>query len=98
MAQTKNVGKRVYGGSILTQGTIIFEAEKIAEDATFNQIMKMVENAQNTKAPIQGVADKISAYFVPAIVTLALIDWLIWFIIVYTSDSFMEESKRKNRF
>lgn len=96
--QNKTAGKRVFGGSIVTQGTIIFEVEKIAEDATFNQIMKMVENAQNTKAPIQGVADRISAYFVPAIVTLALIDWIIWFIIVYTNQKFKDEGKRNSRF
>lgn len=52
MAQIKHIGKKVFGGSILTQGTIIFQVTKLAEDATFNQIMKMVENAQNTKAPI----------------------------------------------
>jgi Cu+-exporting ATPase len=45
--------------------------------------MKMVENAQNTKAPIQGYADKISSVFVPVIVLLAIIDWIIWFSIVY---------------
>lgn len=96
--QGKSAGKRVFGGSILTQGTIIFEVEKVAEDATFNQIMKMVENAQNSKAPIQGVADKISAYFVPTIVTLAIIDWIIWLIVVYTNSSFKEYGKRNSRF
>jgi len=45
--------------------------------------MKLVENAQNTKAPIQGFADKISSYFVPAIVTIAVLDWIVWFLIVY---------------
>ena len=60
--------------------------------------MKMVEKAQNTKAPIQGVADRISAYFVPAIVTLAVIDWIIWFTIVYNNKSFEEQIKKSNRF
>lgn len=52
----------------------------------------MVENAQNTKAPIQGVADKISAYFVPTIVTLAVISWIIWFTIVYTNENILKDS------
>lgn len=48
----KEIGHQIYGGTILTQGSIIFKVEKIAENATFNQIMKLVENAQNKKAPI----------------------------------------------
>ena len=52
MPVTKHIGSKVFGGTILTQGSIIFKVMKIAEDATFNQIMKLVENAQNTKAPI----------------------------------------------
>jgi len=46
--------------------------------------MKLVENAQNSKAPIQGYADKISSYFVPVIVVLAIIDWIIWFSLVFS--------------
>ena len=53
----KEVGSNVFGGSILQQGSLVVKVVKTAEDATFNQIMKMVENAQNTKAPIQGYAD-----------------------------------------
>jgi len=48
----KEIGVKVFGGSILTQGSFIVKVEKVVEDATFNQIMKLVENAQNTKAPI----------------------------------------------
>ena len=75
---------QVYGGTILTTGSIILRVEKLSEDATFNQIMRMVENAQDSKAPIQGFADKISSYFVPTIVVLAILDWIIWFSIVYS--------------
>lgn len=98
LPQIKDVGKRVFGGSILTQGTIIFEVKKLAEDATFNQIMKMVEDAQNTKAPIQGFADKISKYFVPIIVTLAVIDWIIWMSIMFSKvgDGIMSENIHNN--
>lgn len=48
----KEIGMKVYGGAVLTQGSIILQVDKTAENATFNQIMKLVENAQNTKAPI----------------------------------------------
>jgi P-type Cu+ transporter len=82
----KEIGLKVFGGTILIQGSIIVKVEKTSEDATFNQIMRLVENAQNTKAPIQGFADKISSVFVPIIVVLAIIDWIVWYSIVY-SDS-----------
>lgn len=80
----KDIGVQVFGGTILVQGSIILKVTKTSEDATFNQIMKLVENAQNSKAPIQGYADKISAVFVPTIVGLAILAWIIWFSIVYT--------------
>lgn len=48
----KEIGMTVFGGTILTKGSIIVKVTKLAEDATFNQIMKMVENAQNSRAPI----------------------------------------------
>lgn len=48
----KEVGMKVFGGTILTQGSLIFRVEKTSDNATFNQIMKLVESAQNTKAPI----------------------------------------------
>lgn len=56
--------------------------------------MKLVENAQSSKAPIQGYADKISSIFVPTIVVLAVMDWIIWFSIVYSdkTDKFGFES------
>ena len=83
---SKEIGIKVFGGSILTQGSIVMMVKKTSENATFNQIMKLVENAQNTKAPIQGYADKISSVFVPVIVILAILDWIIWYSIVYTDD------------
>lgn len=91
---------KVFGGTILSQGSIILKVEKTSEDATFNQIMKMVENAQNTKAPIQGFADKISSYFVPAIVTLAVIDWIVWFSITYTDkeDKIISATSHESKF
>ena len=91
----KEIGGNVFGGSLLTTGTLIFKVTKSAEDATLKQIIKMVENAQNTKAPIQGFADKISAYFVPLIVILAIIDWIIWFSLIYTDQLLVGEHPMK---
>lgn len=48
----KDIGSEVYGGSIMTQGTIIIKVKKTAENSSINQIIKLVENAQNSKAPI----------------------------------------------
>lgn len=58
--------------------------------------MKMVEDAQSSKAPIQDYADKISQIFVPTIIGLAVISWIIWFSIVYTTmhDDFEDGQKR----
>lgn len=76
----------VFGGTILTKGSIVVRVTKLAEDATFNQIMKMVENAQNSRAPIQTFADQLSGVFVPAIVVLAILTWIVWFSLVYSSE------------
>ena len=54
--------------------------------------MKLVENAQNTKAPIQGFADKLSSYFVPTIVILAILDWIVWFSLVFGRDILGDEA------
>ena len=85
-AVIKEIGSKVFGGTILSQGSVIMKVEKLAEDATFNQIMKLVENAQNTKAPIQSYADQISSIFVPVIVVLAVLTWIVWFSLVYSTD------------
>lgn len=82
----KEIGMTVFGGTILTKGSIIVKVTKLAEDATFNQIMKMVENAQNSRAPIQTFADRLSSVFVPTIVLLAILSWITWFSIVYSRD------------
>ena len=61
--------------------------------------MKMVENAQNSKAPIQTYADKIAGIFVPSIVSLAVVTWIVWFTVVYTDESStMHLFKEGNKF
>lgn len=59
-AVPKDIGSKIFGGSILIQGNIIMKVSKTSENSSLNQIIKLVENAQNSRAPIQGLADRIS--------------------------------------
>ncbi|HAF62529.1 MAG TPA: heavy metal translocating P-type ATPase, partial [Anaerolineaceae bacterium] len=74
----KQVGDEVIGGTINKQGVITFQATKIGKDTVLSQIIKMVEEAQSSKAPIQRLADSVSAYFVPIVIVLALITFILW--------------------
>lgn len=67
--------------TINTDGTIVCAATKIGEDTTLSQIIKMVSEAGNSKAPIARVADKVSAIFVPAVIAIAVITFIVWMII-----------------
>ena len=77
----KEVGSKVIAGSINYEGTIEYKAEKIGRDSTVSEIVRMVVEATNTKAPIAKIADKISGYFVPAIIIIAIVSAIIWWII-----------------
>ena len=77
----KENGKTVMAGSINYEGTIKYEAQKIGKNSTVSEIVKLVVDATSTKAPIAKIADKISGYFVPAIMIIALVSGIIWFII-----------------
>lgn len=74
----KIVGHRVYGGSINTWGTFRYEATKVGKDTVLARIVKLVEDAQGSKAPIAQLADRVSAYFVPVVMVLALLAALVW--------------------
>ena len=77
----KEVGSKVIAGSINYEGTIEYKAEKIGRDSTVSEIVRMVVEATNTKAPIAKIADKISGYFVPAIIIIAIVSAIIWAIL-----------------
>ena len=77
----KELGSKVIAGSINYEGTIEYKAEKIGRDSTVSEIVRMVVEATNTKAPIAKIADKISGYFVPAIIIIAIISAIIWAIL-----------------
>ncbi len=76
----KNVGSKVTGASINKNGSIKFRAEKVGSDTALAQIVKLVEDAQGTKAPIAKLADTVSGYFVPIVMTIAVVSALLWWI------------------
>jgi Cu+-exporting ATPase len=75
----KKVDDAVIGSTINKFGTVTFRATKIGKDTVLAQIIKMVEAAQGSKAPIQRLADLVSAYFVPAVFVIAFSTFLVWF-------------------
>ncbi|MFA5536432.1 MAG: heavy metal translocating P-type ATPase [Bacillota bacterium] len=75
----KTVGDPVVGATINKFGAFKYQATKVGKDTTLNQIIRIVEEAQGSKAPIQRMADLISAYFVPAVLGVAAITFLGWF-------------------
>lgn len=77
----KTVGDEVVGGTVNKQGAFQFKATKIGTNTMLAQIIKMVDDAQGSKAPIQALADKISAVFVPTILVIAVVTLLSWLII-----------------
>jgi Cu+-exporting ATPase len=76
----KSVGSRVTGASINKNGTIKFKATRVGKDTILAQIIKLVEDAQGSKAPIAKMADIISGYFVPIVIAIAIVAGLAWFI------------------
>jgi len=78
----KKPGDKVFGATLNKSGLIKFEATKIGKDTALAQIIKLVEDAQASKAPIQNLADKISAIFVPIVIGIAVITFLIWYFLI----------------
>ena len=79
----KGIGEKVIAGSINYDGYIEYEAEKIGKESTISEIVKLVVEASNTKAPIAKIADKVSSYFVPIVILLAIITFIIYLILGY---------------
>lgn len=75
----KNKGDKVTGGSINKNGSITFEATKVGKDTALAQIIKLVEDAQGSKAPIAKMADIISGYFVPIVIGIATVAGIVWY-------------------
>jgi Cu+-exporting ATPase len=84
----KTVGSTVIGATINKNGSFEFTATKVGSETTLAQIIRVVEEAQGSKAPIQAFADKISAYFVPAVIGLAILTFVIWYFVLGASLAF----------
>ena len=77
----KNIGDKVIGGSVNIDGLLIVEVTHIGQDTVLSKIIKFVEDAQSKKAPISKVADKVAGIFVPAVMLIAFVSSIIWFIV-----------------
>ncbi|AKH32961.1 putative copper-transporting ATPase PacS [candidate division SR1 bacterium Aalborg_AAW-1] len=79
MPVEKNTGSKVFGGTINKLGSFEFEVTKVGNETALAQIIKLIQEAQGSKAPIQGFADKISGIFVPSVIGIAIVVFLIRF-------------------
>ncbi len=78
LAVRKEAGDGVIGGSINGQGSFIMRADKVGRDTMLSQIVQMVASAQRSRAPIQGLADKVAGVFVPAVILVAVMAFIAW--------------------
>ncbi len=79
----KSKGSEVIGATINKTGSFRFKATKVGEHTALAQIIKLVQEAQGSKAPIQKLADRISFYFVPTVVVIAFVSFLVWYLLGY---------------
>lgn len=78
----KNMGDAVIGATINKTGSFEFMATRVGGETTLSQIIRLIEEAQGSKAPIQAFADKISAFFVPTVIGIAALTFIIWFFVL----------------
>jgi Cu+-exporting ATPase len=78
MPVEKTVSDSIIGGTINQTGSILMEAEKVGAGTVLSRIVQMVAEAQRSRAPIQGLADKVSAWFVPAVIVIAALTFVVW--------------------
>ncbi len=74
----KSKGSRVSGATVNGTGAVVIRAERVGHDTMLAQIVKMVSEAQRSRAPIQSLADKVASYFVPAVVAIAVVTAIVW--------------------
>jgi Cu+-exporting ATPase len=78
----KEAGNQVFGATINKTGSFTFKATKIGAETALAQIIRLVEEAQGSKAPIQRIADKVASIFVPIVVSIAVVTFLVWYFLV----------------
>jgi len=84
----KNIGDNAIGATINKNGSFEFKATRVGSETALAQIIRLIEEAQGSKAPIQAFADKISAYFVPIVISLAISTFIIWFFVLGSGFTF----------
>ena len=84
----KNIGSAVIGGTMNKTGSFELEATKVGSETVLAQIIRLIEEAQGSKAPIQNVADSISARFVPTVIGVAMLTFFVWYILLGSTLSF----------
>lgn len=82
----KEAGSAVTGATLNKNGLLRIQAERVGGDTALSRIIKVVEDAQNSKAPIQRIADQISGIFVPIVVAIAVLAFIVWFFLVTPTD------------
>ena len=81
MPVEKHAGARVIGGTINRTGALRYRATTLGADSTLAQILRLMRDAQGSRAPIQGLADKVSGIFVPVVMSLAIATFVVWFVV-----------------
>lgn len=81
MPVEKTIGEKVFAGTINQSGSFWFKAEKVGKDTVLSQIIGMVRRAQNSKAKIQCLVDKIAAVFVPAVIGISILSFILWLVL-----------------
>lgn len=84
----KSEGSSVIGGTVNKTGSFEFKVTKVGADTALAQIIRLIEEAQGSKAPIQGLADRISSVFVPIVIGLAILTFIVWYLIIGETLSF----------
>jgi len=91
---SKNEGNRVTGGSLNLTGTLRIKVDKVGEESFLSQMIDLIKEAQGTKIPIQALADKITLWFVPIIIILALISGIAWYLEFSEFQGFLEYARK----
>jgi Cu+-exporting ATPase len=78
MPVTRTIGEKVIGGTLNQTGALVIEAERVGRDTMLSQIVQMVADAQRSRAPIQRMADQVAGWFVPAVIGVAILAFIIW--------------------
>jgi Cu+-exporting ATPase len=77
----KDTGAKVTAGTVNATGGFVMRAERVGSDTLLSQIVKMVSEAQRSRAPIQRLADRVSSYFVPAVITASIVTYIVWYFV-----------------